>query len=88
MYCKQCGTEIDGKFCHECGTPTNGEINPKEAIPEKNLDNSWYVVSIIIPLLGVIGGLYYISKGYKNAPMILLIGLIAWMIYMMIYFVF
>lgn len=79
--------EIDGKFCKDCGTPTNGEVTSKEIISEKNLDNSWYVISIIIPLLGIIGGLYYINR-YKNAPMILLIGLVAFMIYMSIYFMF
>lgn len=36
MFCKDCGTEVDGKFCQECGMP----IKPKNSTPAiiKNLN--------------------------------------------------
>lgn len=35
MYCKQCGTEIDGKFCKECGTAVES-ITPNQKNPSIN----------------------------------------------------
>jgi rRNA maturation endonuclease Nob1 len=31
VYCKECGSEVDGKFCQECGVRVNTVPNvPKE----------------------------------------------------------
>ena len=53
MYCKECGSEVDGKFCQECGMP----INPKNSNPRNNKESKPeynYVKNILMPIIVII----------------------------------
>jgi hypothetical protein len=79
VYCSKCGKEIiDGNFCKECGTSTN-EIVVKE------VNRGWFGISIFLPFVGFLGGLYYTAKGYKNGPILILFSLGIWFIWWMVF---
>lgn len=50
MFCRECGTEVDGKFCQECGMPIKPKNstprNTKESKPEYN-----YIKNILMPII-------------------------------------
>jgi predicted nucleic acid-binding Zn ribbon protein len=71
--CPECGFENPegSAYCAECGN----EIKIASRKPVKKMDNLWYLVTFLIPLVGILGGLYYWAKGYKNANKVLYFGL-------------
>lgn len=71
--CSECGFENPegSKYCSECGNEIKTTLNK----PVKEMSNLWYFVTFFIPLIGILGGMYYWGKGYKNAPMVLYFGL-------------
>jgi hypothetical protein len=57
IYCKECGTEVDGKFCPECGTGlddlTNNVPDPEDYDPYTDLNYKYlkWVNSLTVSLV-------------------------------------
>ncbi len=90
MFCSQCGAEIpaDAAFCLECGKavkPLMREVS----------DDKWsngvmallIIVTILLPLIGIIGGIYGLSKEAKRSQGVLLLGIAVFLILVNLLFV-
>lgn len=80
MYCKECGAKIeDGKFCSECGTSLK-PVNPKQEEGPISVHTADYLLTIIIPILGIFIGLDYLlnnkAEGDRGIGLIILSFLI------------
>ena len=80
--CPECNFENPegSNYCCKCGNSlVEGVDNPV-----KKMDNLWYFAGVLIPPVGIIGGVYYWIKGYQNAVKVLMVSLIfvfwIWMI--------
>ncbi len=76
--------------CRYCHANLQRSANTYQGEPfsatEKNMSSAgWVVGTILLPIVGVIGGIYGLVKGYKNAGGLLIVGLGLWIIY---YFIF
>lgn len=85
MYCKNCGKEIhdDAVMCVHCGVPTGKsmKINSKEADLYEPANTGLVVLSVLIPLAGIILGIINISSGKKHAGKVYLwTGIIVWLV--------
>lgn len=89
-FCKECGTKIefkemphpeDSDLIHKItGTPIIRD-SAKNVTHKKNVNDAWYLIGILLPVIGVLGGLIYSIKGYKNAPKVLIVSIIAWIVW-------
>lgn len=83
-YCSKCGTknEDNAVYCQHCGE----KINFSEDINEENkrIDSLWLLVAILIPIIGILGGLYYAWKGRKGSWAVVGLGLFVWAFFMLI----
>ena len=62
MYCKECGAQIeDGKFCSECGTSLKS-TTPDQKEGPISVHTADILLTIIIPILGIIIGIDYLLK--------------------------
>ena len=71
--CLECNFENPegSKYCCKCGNSlVEGVDNPV-----KKMDNLWYLVGFLIPIVGILGGIYYGHKGYQNGTRIFLFSL-------------
>ena len=91
VFCQECGTEIkddNAKHCQECGAKIGrgNEVSTKIASPKKEnrIDSMWLVVAILIPVLGVLGGLYYAWKGKEGAWAVVGLSIFIWFIFAVI----
>lgn len=84
MYCKNCGKEIhdEAVMCVHCGVPTDNMMKGKR----NNVDSAspanggLIVLSVLIPLVGIILGIVNISQGKKHAGNVYLwTGIIVWL---------
>ncbi len=83
MYCKECGSENDNgaKYCQNCGSPLIEE-NKKD---DKNrIDSMWLVVAILLPIVGIFGGLYYAWKGKEGAWAVVGLSIFVWFIFFLL----
>ena len=93
MYCKECGKELDekSKFCSECGIEINNNESSISENSAKNeseneegllleINSGWIAVAILLPFIGVIGGIYYAIKGKRGAGRLLFASIIIWII--------
>ena len=74
MYCKECGAKIeDGKFCSECGANLK-PVPPKQKEGPISVHKADILLTIIIPILGIIIGIDYLlkNKGERGIGIILL----------------
>lgn len=69
-----CGTLNldDAKYCQECGKPI------------KELDSMWLVAAVLLPIIGLIGGIYYASKGRKGAGKVIALSIGVWIFFAII----
>lgn len=82
MYCKNCGKEIhdDAVMCVHCGVSTGKSMTGANNSDEP-ANTGLVVISVLIPLVGLILGPVNISNGKKHAGNIYLwTGIIAWLI--------
>jgi RNA polymerase subunit RPABC4/transcription elongation factor Spt4 len=85
LYCKHCGTELEdsGNFCPECGK-THETVKVIERVvvekePEKkSVGASWFIIGILMPIIGVVAGLIFTAQGRKNAVALLLVSIVVW----------
>lgn len=81
MFCSKCGSEIpdDSAFCPECGDqlaggeapqPVPGPITPAQSesgeVVSQGLKVGIIVVSLIIPLIGIIMGVIYLKDAHPE----------------------
>lgn len=90
-FCKNCGTEIEdnSRFCPECGSEIGlkNVVNSENfSINEKRLDALWFIVAILLPIVGVFGGFYYAFKGRKGAWAVVGLSIFCWVFYTVIVF--
>ena len=66
MYCWNCGKEIDNKavICVHCGVATDSGIKEK---PVDKIDNNLTVISVLIPIVGIILGIAKLCQDQKKA---------------------
>ncbi len=72
MFCNKCGSEIpaDSKFCVKCGTKSETEAQPAQNYSystEENVNVGLVILSVIIPLIGLILGIVNLSNKNKRA---------------------
>jgi uncharacterized membrane protein YvbJ len=83
-YCRNCGSELgeDDKFCKECGENQDVKVVEKvvvEKTPEKPpVGAVWFIIGILIPLVGIIAGLIFASQNRKNAGVLILVSILVW----------
>jgi uncharacterized membrane protein YvbJ len=93
LYCKHCGTELEdnSKFCHECGKiqETNGFVE-NEVLKMETKKNSvnvfWFIIAILLPIIGVLAGLIFIAQKKKNAVALLVLSIVAWGLFALLFF--
>lgn len=49
------------------------------------LSPGWVIVSVLFPVVGVIGGIYGLATRKENAGALLLLGVGAWIFWMAVY---
>jgi hypothetical protein len=85
MYCVGCGNELHEKavICPKCGVPTeNNPIKPK--ISRGNLIGC-YIFAVIMPIIGLILGIYLLFKDQvAHGIAVLILSITAWYIFMQI----
>lgn len=71
--CPECGFENpeERNYCFECGNKVTTDSNE----PIKKMNSVWFLITILFPIVGIIGGIYYWKKGYKNAPELLMLSI-------------
>jgi uncharacterized membrane protein YvbJ len=62
----------NAKYCQECGTSI------------KELDSMWLVAAVLFPIIGLIGGLYYASKGRRGTGKVIAVSIGAWIFFVII----
>lgn len=69
MICSNCGREIADMavVCPNCGTPTNAQTQPVFDSGEEKANVGLIILSVFIPLVGIILGCIEMSKGNKKA---------------------
>jgi uncharacterized membrane protein YvbJ len=86
MYCKECGAEIEeGKFCKECKWKLEVKQdnsftkihNNEEIQSNKRVNVGWILLALLLPPIGLIGGLYYSNKKYDGAQIVVFISLLS-----------
>jgi uncharacterized membrane protein YvbJ len=81
MYCKKCGTEVDGKFCQECGTAVESVTTKQKEgnKSKKSFDQRsfyWWEIVLLMVIAIYIG---FDAFGVIGAIIgILIVGLISW----------
>lgn len=84
MYCKYCGAENpdNATFCQECGENLGVKVVERVVVekePEKkSVGALWFIIGILMPIIGVIAGLIFAFQGRKNAVVLLLVNIAAW----------
>ena len=84
VFCKECGVKNPDHavYCQGCGNKIkiypNNKSNTK--IESKKLDSMWIVAAILVPIVGLISGIYYYSKGRKGADTVILVSIAVWAI--------
>lgn len=77
MYCKNCGQEIrnEAVICVHCGC----SVEKKEPLTEDKISAAIVILSLIIPLVGIIMGIVNFCKGkFRSGGIYLAIGIISW----------
>ena len=84
MFCKKCGASIDDEavVCPKCGCKTENyeeKVTVKEE-PDK-ATGGMIVLSILLPIVGVIAGIVNLcKKKTKSGTTYLIVGIVAWII--------
>lgn len=87
MYCSKCGFEINDEaiICPKCGCYTNNQLKEKDVL-EDNISVGLVILSILIPIVGVILGIINLcSKKTKSGTAYMIIGVVAWVVYSSIF---
>ena len=88
-YCRECGIEIgeNDKFCKECGADVGKNIVIErvvekrivgEKLPEKTFDSTWYLAGVLVPFIGLIGGIIFLIQGRRDAYKLIIISTVVW----------
>lgn len=89
-FCRNCGKEIDDKavICIHCGVPQEDiQNNTNNNEEDRKATAAEILASILLPIVGVIMGIVYLSKGKKTAGTTALIaGIVAWFVYYVLFF--
>ncbi|MBR4447923.1 zinc ribbon domain-containing protein [Methanobrevibacter sp.] len=97
MFCPSCGEELpEGtKFCKNCGKEISN-IQTSNAVQTQGAENdhkiaiiAGYILAILIPLIGLIIGIYLYTRkdsenAQKHAKYIILVAAIVWFISFML----
>lgn len=92
MYCKHCGTELEdnSKFCPECGKiqETNGLVKNEVNVETKkdSVNVLWFIIAILLPIIGVLAGLIFIAQKKKNAVALLVLSIVVWGLFALLFF--
>ena len=84
VYCQKCGSENpdNADYCQECGEKLGVKVVERivvEKEPEKKSFGAlWFIIGILMPIVGVIAGLIFASQGRKNAGVLLLVSILVW----------
>ncbi len=88
MFCSKCGAEIHDEaiICPKCGCQTKNQILKKVSEPsEDNVSGGIIVISILLPIVGVIVGIVNLCKNkIKSGLIYLSISIIAGVIWYLI----
>jgi uncharacterized membrane protein YvbJ len=84
VFCRNCGAEVteNDKFCLECGVKQE-EVKIVENEVEKAPDKKpvgllWFIVGILLPIVGVLAGLIFMVQGRKNGMALLVVSIVVW----------
>ena len=97
MFCPSCGEELpEGtKFCKNCGKDLEN-LQASNAVPVQAAENDHkfaiiigYILAILIPLFGLIVGIYLYTRkdsenAQKHAKFVILVAVIVWFISFML----
>ena len=91
-YCPKCGEELidDAKFCKSCGASITGTPGPTQPSGGPLLEKSYkahyiigYILAILFPILGIIMGIYLITRkdsedAKKHGKYVIIVAVIVW----------
>jgi DNA-directed RNA polymerase subunit RPC12/RpoP len=90
-FCQECGKPLpEGTLikCPDCGHAVSMKAKtcPKcGRTIDEGIASSWYLLAILIPLLGILAGMYFATKKERGALTVIILGFVAMVIY---YFIF
>ncbi len=94
MFCKKCGAEImdDAVICVKCGSPTDNFTNTKKKSYDLRLrdanepaNGGLIILSILIPIVGIIMGIVNLAKGKtRSGKAYLIAGIVSFVVYLII----
>lgn len=51
---------------------------------KRTFDNFWYAVGVLLPIIGIVGGIVFAYQGRDKAGTLILVSIVAWLIYAVI----
>ena len=69
-YCRKCGKQIDGEavICSHCGVPQKDlQQSSAPIVEDRKAKGDEIALAVLIPIVGLILGIVYYSKGMKKA---------------------
>jgi uncharacterized membrane protein YvbJ len=82
VYCQKCGAENEDNavYCKECGEKLGVKVVERVVIEKEPKNNDigaiWFIIGVVLPLVGIIAGLIFAAQRRKNAGLLILVSLI------------
>ena len=89
-FCKKCGSEFNPQIkkskderIAELESKVEKIEKSKEA--EKGISNTWYIVGVLMPLFGFLGGMVFMAQGKKGGVQLFLVSCLAFIVWFFIF---